>query len=291
MRFPAPLLLLCALCGQTLAAPVQTQASPESPAQGHSQGRVEQHRKRVNDTPTFQKWANEDVRWIITPEERAAFLKLHTPEQKEQFIEQFWALRDPTPDSRENEFKDEHYRRIAYSNEHFGVDAIPGWESDRGRVYIVLGPPDEIEFHPGSEEPTKLGTEGATPSFPYQIWRYPRYQNGHDLFFRFVDYCRCGDYRNTSGTRVLFPRSSSEQPAPPGSGSLGATAGELVNIGELGEQQKEGGGQALTGARGSTGSDSASFSWAGAALAGAAGAAWGSGGTASVLSSRRWCRQ
>ena len=216
MRFPAPLLLLCALCSQTLAAPLQTQASPESPAQGCSQGRVEQHRKRVNDTPAFQKWANEDVRWIITPEERAAFLKLQTPEQKEQFIEQFWALRDPTPDTRENEFKDEHYRRIAYANVHFGAGATPGWESDRGRVYIVLGPPDEIESHVARTEPTNPGSENATPSFPYQIWRYRRYHSGDDLFFRFVDYCKCGDYRNTSDKRALFPRPLGEQPAPPG---------------------------------------------------------------------------
>lgn len=212
MRFPAALLMLCLLCGQALSAQLQTQVSPKSQAQG----RVEPQRKTINDTPDFQKWADEDVRWIIMPEERHAFSKLQTPEQKEEFIEQFWARRDPTPDTLENEFKDEHYRRIAYANEHLGAGTIPGWESDRGRVYIVLGRPDEIESHSASTEPTEPGRGGARPSFPYQIWRYRRYHSGDDLFFRFVDYCKCGDYRNTSDKRALFPRSLGEQPAPPG---------------------------------------------------------------------------
>jgi hypothetical protein len=83
-------------------------------------------------------------------------------------------------------------------------------------VYIVLGPPDEIESHSASTKPTKPERGGATPSFPYQIWRYRRYHSGDDLFFRFVDYCKCGDYRNTSDKRALFPRPLGEQPAPPG---------------------------------------------------------------------------
>ena len=217
MRLPAPLLLLCALCSQTLAAPLQTRASHENPALGRSPGRIAQQEKPGGvRIAAYEKWVSEDVRWIITPEERAAFFTLLTVEQKEQFIEQFWVRRDPTPNTLENEFKDEHYRRIAYANEHFGADAIPGWESDRGRVYIVLGPPDEIESHVARTEPTNPGSENETPSFPYQIWRYRRYHSGDDLFFRFVDYCKCGDYRNTSDKRALFPRPLGEQPAPPG---------------------------------------------------------------------------
>ena len=208
MRFPAPLLLLGLLCGQVPAARTQV---------GRSQGRIAQQGKHDGATvAAYEKWADEDVRWIITPEERAAFLKLLTAEEEEEFIQQFWARRDPTPDTLENEFKDEHYRRIAYANEHFGAGTIPGWESDRGRVYIVLGPPDEIESHSASTEPTKPERGGATPSFPYQIWRYRRYHSGDDLFFRFVDYCKCGDYRNTSDKRALFPPPLGEQPALPG---------------------------------------------------------------------------
>ena len=95
---------------------------------------------------TYKKWLDEDVRWIITDEERAAFKQLSNDDERDQFIEQFWLRRDPTPDTAENEYKEEHHRRIAYANEHF-ASGIPGWKTDRGRIYIVYGPPDEIESH------------------------------------------------------------------------------------------------------------------------------------------------
>ena len=101
--------------------------------------------KREMESP-YRKWLNEDVSYIITDEERAAFKRLQTDEEREQFIENFWLRRDPTPDTVENEFKEEHYRRIAYANEHF-ASGVPGWKTDRGRIYIVYGPPDEIEDH------------------------------------------------------------------------------------------------------------------------------------------------
>jgi GWxTD domain-containing protein len=96
---------------------------------------------------SYKKWLDEDVRWIITDEERSAFRQLSNDEERDQFIEAFWQRRDPTPDTIENEFKEEHYRRIAYSNEHFAA-GIPGWKTDRGRMYIMYGPADEIESHP-----------------------------------------------------------------------------------------------------------------------------------------------
>ncbi|MGH9805379.1 MAG: GWxTD domain-containing protein, partial [Candidatus Acidiferrales bacterium] len=95
----------------------------------------------------YKKWLEEDVGYIITPEEREGFKHLNTEEEREQFVEQFWLRRDPTPDTIENESKEEHYRRIAYSNERF-ASGIPGWKTDRGRMYIMHGPPDEIESHP-----------------------------------------------------------------------------------------------------------------------------------------------
>src|SRR5580704_13564454 len=94
----------------------------------------------------YKKWLEEEVPYIITDEERSAFLQLQTNEEREQFIEAFWQRRDPTPDTVENEFKEEHYRRIAYTNERFS-SGIPGWRTDRGRIYIMWGPPDEIESH------------------------------------------------------------------------------------------------------------------------------------------------
>src|SRR6185312_6265435 len=112
----------------------------------------------------YRKWLNEDVAYIITDEERQAFKRLQTDEEREQFIEQFWLRRDPTPDTAENEFKEEHYRRIAYSNERY-ASGIPGWKTDRGRIYITFGPPDENDSHSSGgsyERPIEEG--GGTTS-------------------------------------------------------------------------------------------------------------------------------
>src|SRR5678815_5869301 len=102
---------------------------------------------KIELSKTYKKWLDEDVRWIITDEEQKAFKLLSNDEERDQFIEAFWQRRDPTPDTIENEFKEEHYRRMAYANEHFAA-GIPGWKSDRGRIYVMYGPADEIESHP-----------------------------------------------------------------------------------------------------------------------------------------------
>jgi GWxTD domain-containing protein len=150
-------------------------------------------------TKTYKKWLDEDVRWIITDEERAAFKQLSNDEERDNFIEAFWARRDPTPDTVENEFKEEHYRRIAYANEHFAA-GIPGWKTDRGRIYIVYGPPDEIDSHPSGgtyERPIEEGG-GETSTYPFEDWRY-RYLEGigQEIIIEFVDTCMCGDYHMT----------------------------------------------------------------------------------------------
>src|SRR6185437_10769778 len=111
------------------------------------QQRAKEKKLRQELETPYRKWLNEDVAYIITDEERSAFKRLQTDEEREQFIENFWLRRDPSADTVENEFKEEHYRRIAYANEHF-ASGIPGWKTDRGRIYIVNGPPDEIEAHP-----------------------------------------------------------------------------------------------------------------------------------------------
>jgi GWxTD domain-containing protein len=148
---------------------------------------------------TYRKWLDEDVRWIITDEERAAFMQLSNDEERDQFIEAFWQRRDPTPDTEENEFKEEHYRRIAYANEHFAA-GIPGWKTDRGRTYIVFGPADEIDSHPSGgtyERPMEEGG-GETSTYPFETWRY-RYLEGigQEVIVEFVDTCMCGDYHMT----------------------------------------------------------------------------------------------
>jgi GWxTD domain-containing protein len=154
--------------------------------------------KKELETP-YRKWLNEDVAYIITDEERSAFKKLQTDEEREQFIEQFWLRRDPTPDSVENEFKEEHYRRIAYANEHY-ASGIPGWKTDRGRIYITFGPPDEIESHPSGgtyERPPEEGG-GTTSTFPFEQWRYRYIEDiGNDIIIEFVDPTMSGEYRMT----------------------------------------------------------------------------------------------
>jgi len=159
--------------------------------------RDEKLRKEL-ETP-YRKWLNEDVAYIITDEERAAFKRLATDEEREQFIEQFWLRRDPTPDTVENEFKEEHYRRIAYANEHY-ASGIPGWKTDRGRIYITYGPPDENDSHPSGgsyERPPEEGG-GETSTFPFEQWRYRWIEGiGTNIIIEFVDPTMTGEYRMT----------------------------------------------------------------------------------------------
>jgi GWxTD domain-containing protein len=147
----------------------------------------------------YKKWLDEDVVWIITDEERAAFKQLSNDEERDNFIEAFWQRRDPTPDTEENEYKEEHYQRIAYSNEHFAA-GIPGWKTDRGRIYIIYGKPDEIESHPSGgtyERPMEEGG-GETSTYPFEDWRYRYIEGiGQEVIIEFVDPCMCGEFHMT----------------------------------------------------------------------------------------------
>ena len=147
----------------------------------------------------YAKWVNEDVRWIITDEELAAFKSLSNDEERDQFIESFWLRRNPNPDSPENEYREEHYARIAYANEHFAAGK-PGWRTDRGHIYIAYGKPDSIDSHPsgGSYERPMDEGGGNTSTFPFETWHY-RYLEGigDNIDLEFVDTCMCGDYHMT----------------------------------------------------------------------------------------------
>lgn len=147
----------------------------------------------------YKTWLNQDVPWIITPEEEKAFKALSNDEERDQFIEQFWQRRNPNPDSPDNEFRDEHYARIAYANEHFAAGK-PGWMTDRGHIYIAYGKPDSIDSHPSGgqyERPMDEGG-GETSTFPFEVWHY-RYIAGigDNIDIEFVDTCMCGDYHAT----------------------------------------------------------------------------------------------
>ena len=147
----------------------------------------------------YKQWLNEDVVYIISPEERNAFLQLDTNEEREQFIEQFWLRRSSNPDLPENDFKEEHYRRIAYTNEHY-ASGIPGWKTDRGRMYIMWGPADEVDSHPSGgtyDRPMEEGG-GSTTTYPWETWRW-RYLEGigENIILEFVDPSGSGEYHLT----------------------------------------------------------------------------------------------
>jgi GWxTD domain-containing protein len=180
------------------AAPAD-QVDPLKRAPSEKQNKQQKRNLNIELSKTYKKWLNEDVVWIITDEERAAFKQLSNDEERDNFIEAFWQRRDPTPDTEENEYKEEHYRRIAYANEHFAA-GIPGWKSDRGRIYIMYGPADEVDSHPSGgtyERPMEEGG-GETSTFPFEDWRY-RYLEGigQEIIIEFVDTCMCGDYHMT----------------------------------------------------------------------------------------------
>jgi GWxTD domain-containing protein len=148
---------------------------------------------------SYKKWVDEDVRWIITDQELQAFKSLSNDEERDQFIEQFWLRRNPNPDSPENEYREEHYARIAYANEHFAAGK-PGWRTDRGHIYIAYGKADSIDSHPSGgsyERPMEEGG-GNTSTYPFETWHY-RYLEGigDNIDIEFVDTCMCGDYHMT----------------------------------------------------------------------------------------------
>jgi GWxTD domain-containing protein len=176
-------------------APRETLAKPLSAKELRKK---EEKLKKELLTP-YKKWMDNDVLYIISDEEKKAFKQLNTDEEREQFVEQFWLRRDPTPDTVENEFKEEHYRRIAYANEHY-ASGIPGWRTDRGRIYIQYGPADEIESHPSGGSYLRPMSEGGgeTSTYPFEQWRYRWIEGiGQNIIIEFVDPCMCGEYRMT----------------------------------------------------------------------------------------------
>jgi len=188
-------------------APVvaQQEAPPTNPATSTSPQKLSKEQKKKMGRALkeldsqYKQWLNEDVVYIIAPEERTAFLQLSTSEEREQFIEQFWLRRSGNPDLPENDFKEEHDRRIAYANEHY-ASGIPGWKTDRGRTYIIWGPADEVDSHPTGgtyDRPMNEGG-GSTSTYPWEMWRY-RYLEGigNNVEIEFVDPSGSGEYHMT----------------------------------------------------------------------------------------------
>jgi GWxTD domain-containing protein len=184
----APALAALVLLASTAMALVAWQLNPNPASQ--------QTDNQLNSP--WQKWLNEEVVYIISEQEKTAFEALNTDEERQHFVEQFWARRDPTPGTPENEFKKEHYRRIAYANAHY-TRHPPGWKTDRGRIYILYGPPDEIDSHPSGgtyERPASEGG-GSALTYPFEDWRYSHFENTGSMTIEFVDPTMSGEFRMT----------------------------------------------------------------------------------------------
>ncbi len=186
--------LALSLLALALASPVVLAQKDKSKSQDPSE---RQRNVRPEVKKVYKDWLDKDVTYIITDEERKAFKKLATDEEREAFIEEFWRRRDPDPDTDENEYREEYYERIAYANEHF-ASGIPGWKSDRGRIYIMYGKPDERETHPmgGGYERMPWEGGGSTTTYPFEKWFY-RYLPGvgSGIEIEFVDPTGTGEYR------------------------------------------------------------------------------------------------
>jgi len=206
-----PILVAATLCGFLFIPSLRLIAqSPSSSASDQEQDPLKRPRSdqeqlnaqkqlRQELKGAYKTWLEQDASYIITDEERKAFKSLTNDEEREAFIETFWQRRNPNPDSPENEFREEHYRRIAYANEHFAAGK-PGWKTDRGRIYIMWGKPDDIDSHPsgGSYQRPYDEGGGSTDTFPFEVWHYRYLESiGENIDLEFVDTCMCGDFHFT----------------------------------------------------------------------------------------------
>jgi GWxTD domain-containing protein len=185
--------------GVVKSPPVEEKPDPLKRRLSDRQERTRREQTKNELHGSYKTWLDQDVRWIITDEEAKAFKNLANDEERDQFIEQFWLRRNPNPESPENEFRDEHYARIAYANEHFAAGK-PGWMTDRGHIWIAYGKPDSTDSHPSGgsyQRPVDEGG-GETSTFPFEVWHY-RYLAGvgDNIDIEFVDTCMCGDYHAT----------------------------------------------------------------------------------------------
>jgi len=185
--------------GVTQAAPTTEKPNPLKRRLSDKE-RIQQQKDLKQELHgVYKTWLDQDVRWIITDTEMQAFKHLSNDEERDQFIENFWLRRNPNPDSPDNEFREEHYARIAYANEHFAAGK-PGWMTDRGHIYIAYGKPDDIDSHPSGGEYQRPMEEGggSTATYPFEVWHYRYIEGvGDNIDLEFVDTCQCGDYHFT----------------------------------------------------------------------------------------------
>jgi GWxTD domain-containing protein len=179
--FASLLILAPSILAQSKSAAVDPQSKP----------------RKIKREPSnaFKVWKDE-VDSIITPEELKAWNNLKTDEERERFVDEFWHLRDPDPDTDENEYREAYYERVEYANEHFS-SGIKGVKTDRGRVYLKFGKPDEVESHPsgGSYERELSDGGGSTSTYPFERWFYRNLPGRAGASIEFVDPTGTGEYR------------------------------------------------------------------------------------------------
>src|ERR1700741_2061082 len=221
--------LLWPLCSITQE---QTTSPGSSAGASKKKESKKQEKKLIKELgPAYASWLGDEVPDIITEEERRAFLGLSANEEREQFVEIFWNRRNPEPESPHNAVKEEHYRRLAYADEHF-ASGIPGRKTDRGRMYIIWGPPDEIETHPtGGMYDRPLGQGGgSTTTYPWELWRYRHLEGvGENIEIEFVDPSGSGEYHKTADPCKKDPL----RRVPGGGGSLSEMLGRSTRAGRF----------------------------------------------------------
>jgi GWxTD domain-containing protein len=191
------LAVFCSLFSLAIAQPLSSDTIAKPLSEKEKKKRDQKLRREL--VSPYKIWLTEDVPYIISDAERQAFTHLSNDDERQSFVEQFWLRRDPTPDTEENEFKEEHYRRIAYANERY-ASGIPGWKTDRGMIYIKFGPPDEVESHPsgGTYQRAQQDGGGQSQAFPFETWRYRYIENiGSNVVIEFVDPTMSGEYHLT----------------------------------------------------------------------------------------------
>lgn len=205
--------------------------SPQDPNDKVRKVKIETTTKKI-----YNDWLTKEVPYIITNEEKAAYKKLTTDEERENFIENFWRRRDPNPDTEENEYREEYFERIAYANEHF-ASGIPGWKTDRGRIYIAHGKPDSVESHPsgGSYDRPSYEGGGSTTTYPFETWFYRHLDGvGDGLEIEFVDPTGTGEYR--------IARNANEKDALANVPGAGLTTSEQLGLSNKGDRLQLGAG-------------------------------------------------
>jgi GWxTD domain-containing protein len=187
-------------------------------------------KKEVSKEKIYNDWMTKEVAYIITKEEKEAYKKLTTDDERENFIENFWRRRDPNPDTEENEYREEYHERIAYANDHF-TSGIPGWKTDRGRIYIAHGKPDSIESHPAGGQYDRPSYEGggSTSTYPFETWFYRHLEGvGSGVEIEFVDPTGTGEYR--------IARNSNEKDALLNVPGAGLTTSEQLGLSSKGDR-------------------------------------------------------